>query len=69
MGWLARHWKKIASLVVVTGIVFALFGQTIVRNLRMLAVTPSGSFEEYTQPDAPDYRGSGFLDRPSRYSG
>lgn len=55
MNWLMKHRFKIITLAVIGGAVFAMFGQTIIRSVRIFAVTPSGSFEEYPLPDAPDY--------------
>ena len=55
MNWIARHWIKIAGIAVLGVLIFVLFGQQIVQSARIFWVTPSGSFEEYVQPAAPDY--------------
>ena len=54
-GWIKRHRTKLfvaVGLVVVCGF---LFGEPLLRQIRFMAITPSGAFDDYAQPSAPDY--------------
>lgn len=55
MRWLLRYRFSLLALVLVSAALLYVFGGPLLFALRLYMITPSGPFEEYAAPQAPDY--------------
>ena len=58
MYWISRHRYPLLAIVIALSIGIFTFGQPFMFALRVFMITPSGAFEDYALPPAPDYADS-----------